>query len=111
MNMTSEGDKDATVRFLNIRLLSPTEAIAMWAPPNGTTPSSYTAELSYDGNEWRKLNLEEDDFTFITFMVTADKEFQVRVTPEGGSPILESFTLDKKKGKGKGEGKLGKKQP
>jgi len=95
---------DATVRYLSIRLLEPTEAIAMWAPPNGTESTSYTAEISYDGTEWRKLNLEKPDSTFITFMVTEHKEFQIRVTPEGGAPTMESFTLPKK-----GKGKAGKK--
>jgi hypothetical protein len=86
-------DPDATVRFLSIRLLEPTKALAMWAPPNGTMPHSYTAELSYDANEWRRLNLEEPDSTFIEFPVTEQKEFHVRVTPEGGAPAMETFTL------------------
>jgi hypothetical protein len=81
---------DDTVRFLNIRLLQPSEALAMWAPPNGTQPTSYTAELSYDGQEWRRLNLEEPDSTFIMFPVTEQKDFQVRVTPEGGAPAMET---------------------
>jgi len=85
-------DPDATVRFLSIKLLEPTEAVAMWAPPNGTMPVSYTAELSYDGNEWRRLNLEEPDSTFVMFMVTEEQEFHVRVTPEGGAPAMETFS-------------------
>jgi len=100
-------DATATVRYLSIRLLEPTEAIAMWAPPNGTTPKSYTAEISYDGTEWRRLNLEEPDATFITFMITDQKDFQIRVTPEGGAPIMEPFSFGKKGGSK--PGKMGKK--
>lgn len=97
-------DASATVRYLSIRLLEPTQAIAMWAPPNGTTPSSYTAEISYDGTEWRLLNLEEPDATFITFMITEQQDFQIRVTPEGGAEVMESFKFPRR---GK-SGKMGK---
>jgi hypothetical protein len=82
---------DDTVRFLSIRLLEPSEGLAMWAPPNGTQPTSYTAEISYDGTDWKRLNLEEPDSTFIMFPVTEQKEFQIRVTPEGGAPMMESY--------------------
>jgi hypothetical protein len=107
MSMESEENAtettDSIVRYLSIRLLDPTQAIAMWAPPNGTTPHSYIAEISYDGTEWRKLNLEEPDSTFITFTVTEKKDFHIRVTPEGGSPLEEFFSFQKK-----GKGKSGK---
>jgi hypothetical protein len=97
---------EATVRYLSIRLLDPTEAIAMWAPPNATTPDSYAAEISYDGTEWRKLNLEEPDSTFITFTVTEKQDFHIRVAPEGGSPLEEFFSLQKKGKAGKAGKKL-----
>jgi hypothetical protein len=102
---TSETENDtteaSTVRFLNIRLLDPTEAIAMWAPPNGTTPDSYIAEISYDGTEWRTLNLEERDSSFVTFTVTEKQDFHIRVAPEAGSPLQESFSFQKKGKAGK----------
>jgi len=81
------------VRFLNVQLLQPTEALAMWAPPNGTQPTNYTAEISYDGSSWRRLSLEEPESTFVTFMVTDQKNFQVRVTPEGGAPAMAAFNF------------------
>jgi len=102
---SSSSTSSDTVRYLSIRLLDPTDAIATWAPPNGTTATSYTAEISYDGNQWRHLSPEEPDATFITFMVTEQKDFQIRVTPEGGAPTVEPFTLSKHKGKSKMMGK------
>jgi len=102
--VNSSGGPNATVRFLSVRLLDPTEALATWAPPNGTTSASYTAEMSFDGKAWRHLSLEAPTSTFVDFPVIAGREFQVRVTPEGGAPATESFTQQKKK-----TGKAGKK--
>jgi len=96
---STEGEEE-TVRFLNLLLLDPTDAIAMWAPPNGTAPTSYVAEISYDGNAWRHLSLEEPDSTFAQFTVTEQQNFQFRVTPNNGIPAMETFT-PKKNGKGK----------
>jgi len=92
---STESDEEilGPVRFLNLQLLQPTEALAMWAPPNGTQPTNYTAEISYDGSNWRSLNLEEPDSTFVLFSVTAQQKFQLRVTPEEGvTPAMVTFT-------------------
>jgi hypothetical protein len=82
---------DTTVRYLNIWLLEPGDALAMWAPPNGTTPTSYTAEISYDGNQWRALSLEEAGSTFVKFPVVEQAQFWIRVTPEGGATATEPW--------------------
>jgi len=94
------------VRFLSLWLLEPTEALAMWAPPNGTLPASYTAEISYDGTNWRRLSLEEPGSTFATFTVTEMSKFEFRVTPEGGAPAMETYTPKPTKGKAKAGGKM-----
>jgi len=67
----------------------------MWAAPNGTTHATYTAEISYDGNAWRRLSLEHADSTFVSFSVTAQMPFQIRVTPQGGMPTTQTFTPQK----------------
>lgn len=94
---------NATVRYLNIRLLEPTQAIAMWAAPNGTEPASYIAEISYGNNQWRALTLEEPDATFCVFTVTEKADFWIRVAPEGGIPVMETWIFQKL-----GKGKAGK---
>jgi len=86
----------AEVRFLNIRLLDPTDAIATWAPPNGTTSIAYTAEISYDGKTWKRLKTEDPTSTFAEFMVTAQMPFEVRVTPEGGAASMADWPKQKK---------------
>jgi len=55
----------------------------------------YTAEISYDGNSWRRLMLEQPDSTFVTFSVTEQKAFQIRVTPQGGIPTMQTFAPPK----------------
>jgi len=101
---SSEGEETiGPVRFLTLWLLDSSDALAMWAPPNGTTtPITYTAEITYDGNSWRRLSLEEPDSTFADFGVTPQTKFQFRVTPNNGAPAMETFTPKK------GTGKLGK---
>lgn len=107
MQQEEESDSTMTVRFLNIRVFDKTNAIMMWAHPEGEEkPSSYLAEFSYDGQNWNELTLEEPDATFAEFTVNADQSFEVRVTPEGGSPSMETFQF-KPEGKGK-SGKMGK---
>jgi len=103
-SLSTSVDANATVRYLNIWLLEPTEAVAMWAPPNGTAPASYMAEISYDGNQWRALTLEEANSTFVSFPITEKANFWIRVTPKGGAVATESWTM-KQGGKG---GKAGK---
>jgi hypothetical protein len=101
---TEEQMGTAEVRFLSIRLLEPTEALATWAPPNGTSSIAYTAEISYDGNSWKALKLEDPTSTFAEFMITDQRGFQIRVTPEGGAPSMADW-MPKRMGKGKDMGK------
>jgi len=87
----------AEVRFLNIRLLDSTEALATWAPPNGTSSLTYSAEISYDGKTWKRLQLEEPTSTFAQFMITEQTPFEVRVTPEGGAPSMADWSPKQQK--------------
>jgi len=93
----------AEVRFLNIRLLDPTDALATWAPPNGTSSMNYTSEISYDRKTWKRLKLENPTSTFAQFMITEQTSFEVRVTPQGGAPSMAEWSPKKNAGKATGK--------
>jgi len=83
---------DTTVRFLQITVGKGGAALATWVPPLGSSlGQTYTAELSYDGNAWRSLPLEQQWATFAKFHVDEGKKFQVRVTAGGYPSLVKSY--------------------
>jgi len=95
-NSTSSSEGNSTeseVRFLSLQTLPSGEAIAMWAAPNGSQcQTQYTAELSFDGQTWRKLTLEQPFATWAMFPIQ-QQQFEVRVTPEHGMPMIANSNM------------------
>lgn len=80
---------DENLNFLFVQNLSPTEGLAMWADSNATAcETQYTAEISYDGQQWRKLSMDQPTDNWVLMSVTAGSQFQIRVTPENGTPMI-----------------------
>jgi hypothetical protein len=84
---------DGPVRFLDITM-GQGSAVATWVPPlSATLGQTYVAEISYDGNTWRNLPLEQPWATFARFQVDEGKPFQIRVTAVGYPSALKKFEL------------------
>jgi hypothetical protein len=82
---------DGPVRFLEI-VVGQGSAVATWVPPlSAALGQTYIVELSYDGNTWRNLSLEQPWATFARFQVDQGKPFQLRVTANGYPSAVKKF--------------------
>jgi hypothetical protein len=82
---------DGPVRFLDISM-GQGSAVATWVPPlSAALGQTYIVELSYDGNTWRNLPLEQPWATFARFQVDEGKPFQLRVTASGYPSAVKKF--------------------
>jgi len=82
---------DGPVRFLDITM-GQGSAVATWVPPlSASLGQTYKAEISYDGNAWRDLPLEQPWATFARFQVDEGKPFQLRVTATGYPSAIKKF--------------------
>lgn len=85
---------EGPVRFLEIAM-GQNSAVATWVPPlSAALGQTYTAELSYDGINWRNLPLEQPWATFARFEIEENKPFQLRVTAAGYPSIVKKFSPD-----------------
>jgi hypothetical protein len=79
------------VRFLDITM-GQGSAVATWVPPlSAALGQTYVADISYDGNTWRNLPLEQPWATFARFQVDEGKPFQIRVTAVGYPSAMKKF--------------------
>jgi len=82
---------DGPVRFLEIAM-GQGSAVATWVPPlSAPLGQMYTVDMSYDGNTWRNLPLEQPWATFARFQVDEGKPFQLRVTASGYPSAVKTF--------------------
>jgi hypothetical protein len=79
------------VRFLEIAM-GQGSAVATWVPPlSAALGQTYVVEMSYDGQTWRNLPLEQPWATFARFQVDEGKPFLLRVTARGYPSAVKQF--------------------